>query len=111
MALVPLLRELRLDYCSFEPPACLGGVFAILPTLPDSDASALAAASRLERLHLRVDRWSSNVLELCEALPALRELRWAGGLLTSPWEWLWRGAPHHARADRLLVVRSVQQCL
>lgn len=78
-ALMPLLRDVRLDYCSrAQVPACWGGNFVILPTLPDSDASALAAASRLESLHLTVHRWSDNVLELCEVLPALRQLRCVG---------------------------------
>ncbi len=75
-AVVPLLRSLRLLYCSYEMPGSLMGIVRILVCIPDDAASALMAASRLERLALQVQRWSSDVLTVCEALPALRDLRW-----------------------------------
>ena len=76
-AIVPLLRSLRLLYCSCEPPAghLLGGMYNVIECLPSSAAAALMAASRLERLALQSHRWSGNVIVLCEALPALRDLR------------------------------------
>ena len=73
---MPLLRSLRLLYCSYEMPGSLMGIVRILVCIPDDAASALMAASRLERLALQVQRWSSDVLTVCEALPALRDLRW-----------------------------------
>ena len=78
-ALLPLLHTLRLKYLGDPPPAidCFGGVFYCAPTLPDSAASALAAASRLEQLELRVQCWTDGIGQLCLALPALRDLRWA----------------------------------
>jgi len=78
-AVVPLLRTPRLLYCNYEPPAghLMGGCYDSIERLPSSAASALMAASRLERLALQVHRWSNDILNVCEALPALRDLRWA----------------------------------
>ncbi len=77
-AIVPLLRTLRLMYDDDElPPSLKGGVFNSLEEMPGSAASALMAASRLECLAIQVGRWTSDILTLCEALPALRDLRWA----------------------------------
>ncbi|PRW45711.1 small GTP-binding [Chlorella sorokiniana] len=73
-AALPLLRSLRLQYCSPEPPASLGGAFPVHERVPSSVASALMAASWLECLDIQVPRWSSSIVELCEALPALQDL-------------------------------------
>lgn len=75
-ALLPQLSALRLHYCILEPPGCYGGSFNNLSTLPFDHASALMAASRLERLDIQMECWSDSISQLCEALPALRELRW-----------------------------------
>lgn len=74
-ALLPLVQELRLLYCDFQPPACQGGFFTFSWDLPSDVAPALMAATRLERLELQIAEWSGAVPQLCEALPALRELR------------------------------------
>ena len=79
-ALLPLLQELRLRYCDFQPPAVQGGIFTFEWALPDDVAPALMAATRLERLELQIAEWSGAVPQLCEALPALRELRWVAWL-------------------------------
>ena len=84
-ALLPLLHTFRLECTSDPPPAFYFGRYDIHESLPDAAASALAAASRLQRLELQVQCWSDNILELCLALPALRDLRcgrevWRAGL-------------------------------
>lgn len=73
--LVPLLHKVRALYGSYLPLAARWGAVPHKPTLPESDAVALAAASRLQRLDLQVERWADSIGELCEALPALRDLR------------------------------------
>ncbi len=76
-AVMPLLRTLRLLYINYEHPSCLvGGCFYSFWDMPSSATSALMASSRLERLTLQVGCWTSDILMLWEALPALRELRW-----------------------------------
>ena len=79
-ALIPLLRSLRLSFREDTPPAFTGGIVAFQYSLPSSDAAALAAASRLERLALQCQRWSDETGQLLQALPALVDLRWARAL-------------------------------
>ncbi|KAI7842092.1 hypothetical protein COHA_004287 [Chlorella ohadii] len=74
-AVMPLLRTLCLLYINYETPPCLvGGYFYSFWDMPSSATSALTAASRLERLTLQVGCWTSDILTLWEALPALRDL-------------------------------------
>ena len=78
-ALAPRLREVCLDYRTAPVEEEGGYVFAsTLSALPWSVLHALAAASALHSLELRLT-WDENVAELCCSLPGLQTLR-SGGL-------------------------------